>query len=142
MEELFHELRGDPNLSFEYVNISEKNDIVHLLRLLRENDENRILIIRGNKQKFLPEMIKITEKKDYSRFFFLSEIELCPVKHDLVPKHRLATEEEIEILKKRKIPLSSLPKIKREDVIIRWYGWKQGIVAIEREEGTYFRKIN
>lgn len=142
MEDIFREIRKNPKINFEYVKISEKSDMINILHLLREDDENMILIIKGDRQKFLPEMMKIVEKEDYSKFFFFSEIKMCPLKHDLVPKHRLATKEELENLKKRKIPFSSLPKIKMEDIIVRWYGWKQGIVAIERDEEIYYRRIN
>ena len=142
MEDTFREIRKNPKINFEHAKISEKSDMINILHLLRESDENMILVIKGNKKKFLPEMMRIAEKEDYSKFFFRSEIKTCPLKHDLVPRHRLATEEELENLEKRKIPISSLPKIKMEDIIIRWHGWKHGVIAIERDEGVYYRRIN
>jgi len=141
METIFRNIRDNPKISFEYVKIAEKSDMINILHLLRQDDENMILIIEGDKQKFLPEMMKIVEKEDYSKFFFHSEIKTCPLDHNLVPKHRFATKEELENLKKRNIPLSSLPRIKLQDIIIRWYGWKSGIIAIERNEEIYYRII-
>lgn len=141
MEDIFREIRENPKINFEYTKVSEKSDIINVLHLLRESDESVILIIKGDKRKFLPEMMRIVEKEDYSRFFFQSEVRTCPLKHDLVPRHRLATKEELKHLEERKISISSLPQIKMEDIIVRWYGWRHGIIAIERNEEIYYRRI-
>ncbi|KAG1001467.1 hypothetical protein G6F27_012847 [Rhizopus arrhizus] len=73
----------------------------------------------------------------YHRYIFREEeLKYCPLNHERVPRHRLATQEEIDNL-----PRGELPVICTHDIICRWLGFQVGdIIAIERKS-TYYRRV-
>jgi DNA-directed RNA polymerase subunit H (RpoH/RPB5) len=140
--EVLRRLRDDPNLeSVKSEEVTEKKEFGDVLFLL-QSSEDKILIIDGDSEKFLGYMMDMVEEEQYCKFFFTDEIARCPIGHELVPEHRLITSEELEELGKRKIPLSSLPRLSMKDIISRWYGWDEGtIIAIDRRDGPYYRVV-
>lgn len=73
----------------------------------------------------------------YHRYIFREEeLKYCPLDHERVPRHRLATQEEIDNL-----PRGELPVIYTHDIICRWLGFQvNDIIAIERKS-IYYRRI-
>lgn len=95
---------------------------------------NNNIVILKNKIDIFPKI----SAKYHSYIFFAYELLFCPIDHILVPRHRLATDSEINNL----TPDLKLPIILSTDIICRWHGFPlNSIIAIEREDGTYFRKL-
>jgi DNA-directed RNA polymerase subunit H (RpoH/RPB5) len=123
--------------------VSEEEDVIDIFSKLASCDENLILIVEGDRKRFLPELLRSVDEDQYRKFFFINEARALSAGHELVPWHRLATDEELEKLKQKRIPFETLPRIGKEDAVVRWHGWKKGdILAIERSEGMYFRIVN
>jgi DNA-directed RNA polymerase I, II, and III subunit RPABC1 len=64
-------------------------------------------------------------------------------RHAYVPKHILLTEnEKNEFLQKRNLCIEQLPLIRKNDPVIKYYGWKKGnIVKIQRPGWIVYRAI-
>lgn len=74
----------------------------------------------------------------HSFVFSKDETAYCPLDHERVPRHRLATQDEIE-----KLPRGKLPILRTYDIIARWMGFCKGdIVAIERKSSVYYRQVS
>ncbi|OZJ01347.1 hypothetical protein BZG36_05789, partial [Bifiguratus adelaidae] len=147
-------LRGSHATPTQSVGGSTADDVVRFMEVFEKKDLSQvmavaqthsgIIIVDGDPDIFLDEMFKMFPEELYCKVFFKQERLYDPRENILVPKHRLATEEEIKALEERHIPVSSLPKLSRRDIIARWEGWKKDdIIAIEREgeDGLYFRII-
>ncbi len=70
------------------------------------------------------------------------------LEHELVPKHEILSEEETElVLKKYGIKKENLPKILKDDVVVKAIGAKEGqVLKITRRsptagEGIYYRLV-
>ena len=84
--------------------------------------------------------LKFFESRDF-QIFYKKELMYNPLKHVLVPKHRLlSTAEANTVLKKHSIDNpNKLPIILKTDVIARWLGVRSGdVVEIERTGGNLF----
>lgn len=83
--------------------------------------------------------ILLQENKGFIQFFLTKELMYNPMKHELVPKHKKMTEEEIkqfmdamEIKSKNQLPF-----IQKQDIISRWLGLYPGdVVRITRYTET------
>jgi len=78
----------------------------------------------------------------YTRVFLEDELILCPIDNEMVPKHEIASLDEVKELlalcgKKK------LPRILFKDPIVRWNGWKcNSIIKITRKNGEiYYRHL-
>ena len=101
-----------------------------------------ILVVKDHSDAIVQDFIESMDPEDSGYLFFASELEIDPINSCMVPKHRIATEEEIDSLKKRGVPEGKLPVLRMLDPIRRWHNFPRGkIVAIDRPEGTYFRIV-
>jgi DNA-directed RNA polymerase subunit H (RpoH/RPB5) len=141
-------LRGSEssNTVVRFMEVFEKKDLSQVMAMAQTH--SGIIIVDGDPDIFLDEMFKMFPEELYCKVFFKEERLYDPRENILVPKHRLATEEEIKALEERHIPLSSLPRLSRRDIIARWEGWKKDdIIAIERSSDSptgielYFRVV-
>jgi len=145
---ILREIRNNPQLKERYTEeIQEKRELSEVLAMVQtyfyqDRDNNSIIIINGNSSSLLKDLLDLLPTEFYSKVFFDDELKRCPIGHVLVPTHRLATEEEIKNLRERHILLKTIPKMLISDIIARWYGWKvKTVIAIERSDGVYFRRI-
>lgn len=129
--ELDHPLYQKPNDAFSYVRSA-----------LTRYDPDCILVFTRHTEDMMDYILSEIDPVKSGRVFFASELIIDPVNNKMVPKHRLATQEELDNLAKRKIPLSKLPILRMLDPIRRWHNFpKNSVVAIERShEDIYFRK--
>ena len=105
-----------------------------------------ILVIKNHSDEIIKTVLSEIDPEDSGYIFFASELLLDPLNNCMVPKHRIATSEEIDKLLHNKIPLEKLPIIRMIDPIRRWHNFPRGsIVAIERtyksRTDSYFRKV-
>ena len=120
-------------------------DITYLTVELKERRGN-ILIVMNHSDEIVKTVLNEINPEDSGYIFFASELLLDPLNNYMVPKHRIATNEEIDKLLHNKIPLEKLPIIRMVDPIRRWHNFPRGsIVAIERTDQSrtdlYFRKV-
>lgn len=68
----------------------------------------------------------------------VGEREFSPLKHELVPKHVLLSEEEVEeVLKRYRVKPYQLPHIRSSDPVVQVIGAKPGdVIKIIRESRT------
>lgn len=115
-------------INLPYTNIKTLNIIISYL------EKGYIVIISGTKRDAF---IKISSKY-HINIFYEEELLYCPLDHELVPIHRLATSDEIH-----NTDITVLPKILSSDVICRWMNFnKDDIITIEREDGNYYRVVD
>lgn len=116
---------------------------------LTRYEQDCILVFTRHTEEMMDHILSEIDPEKSGRVFFASELIIDPINNKMVPKHRLATQEELDNLAKRKIPLSKLPILRMLDPIRRWYNFpKNSVVAIERaslghrvsEYNIYFRK--
>ena len=106
------------------------------------NREGRILVFVNHSDEIVNIVFNEIDPMDSGYVFFASELQLDPINNCMVPKHRLATNDEIQDLVNRHIPLRKLPLIRMLDPIRRWHNFPLGsIVAIERPSKIYFRRV-
>lgn len=120
----------------------EKSKTAYVTVELGRHEQDCILVFTRHSEDIVDVVLNEIDPEDSGRVFFASELIIDPINNKMVPKHRLATQEELDNLAKRKIPLSKLPILRMLDPIRRWYNFpKHSVVAIERAPGnTYFRK--
>jgi DNA-directed RNA polymerase subunit H (RpoH/RPB5) len=159
MARYMSELNLDIN-NLEITEAAAKNIINEILKDIVANIPPKTKAITIFPQELLdkynPEKNIFTKKTQaikgfYEKMVIFSEADFKfnPTKHDWVPKHELASEKDIALLKSRKITedeLSKLPKLLKSDVICKWYGFQPGnVVVIHRsiEEGEpYYRYVS
>ena len=117
-------------------------DITYLTVELKERRGN-ILIVMNHSDEIVKTVLNEINPEDSSYIFFASELLLDPLNNCMVPKHRIATSEEIDKLVHNKIPLEKLPIIRMIDPVRRWHNFPRGsIIAIERADNElYFRRV-
>ena len=97
--------------------------------------EGNILVVMNHSDDIVNIVLNIIDPNDSGYIFFASEILLDPLNNCMVPKHRMATSEEIDTLLYNKIPLDKLPILCMIDPIRRWHNFTRGsIIAIERTQ--------
>lgn len=130
----------DPDMHF-VANNRRTNITIMTYNLPRQITEIQTLLHSGHI------VILRTDKDDvfgkispryHASLFYDYELLFCPLRHVLVPKHRPASRDEI-----RNIPSHlNLPIILSTDVVCRWSNFSpDSIIAIEREDGIYFRLV-
>ena len=129
----------------------EKSKTAYVTVELERHEKDCILVFTQHSEDIVDVVLNEIDPEDSGRVFFASELIIDPINNKMVPKHRLATQEELDNLAKRKIPLNKLPILRMLDPIRRWYNFpKNSVVAIERasvgrdelpsEYNIYFRK--
>ena len=110
---------------------------------LTRHEQDCILVFTQHTVDMMESVLSEIDPDESGRVFFASELIIDPINNKMVPKHRLATQEELDNLAKRSIPLNKLPILRMLDPIRRWYNFpKNSVVAIERahSDDIYFRK--
>ena len=130
------------------------NIVKECLILLKEMKINHIILVYKEKftscaKQAVKLMGNIEECDDLTKIIFevfnINELQINITKHILVPKHELATEEEINELLKTTKSLDKIPKIYTEDPMCKFYNFKvEDILRITRRNGfvTYRIVIN
>ncbi len=122
--------------------IDDKSKIAYVTEQVL-NREGKILVFLNHSDEIVDTVFGEMDPSDTGYVFFASELQIDPINNCMVPKHRLATKEEVKDLVNRRIPLSKLPQLRMLDPIRRWHNFPLGsIVAIERHGLTYFRRVN
>ena len=73
-----------------------------------------------------------------------SEIDLLfnVTKHKLYRPHRLLSAVETsDLLKRLRCELKHLPQIAANDAVVKFFGWKNGVVEIVRSEGDLYYRV-
>lgn len=101
----------------------------------KNNIKSLILVCR---HLITPAVISTIEKQQsddrHIEIIYFNQLSYKASDHCLVPKHVLATKEELNYFKNKE-DLPSLPKIFMDDPIVVWYGWKPGdLIKIFRHE--------
>lgn len=121
--------------------IDDKSKIAYVTVEL-QNRDGAILVFVDHSDEVVELVLKEINPCDSGYIFFGSELQVDPVKNQMVPKHRIATKNEWRYLKDKRIPTSKLPVLRMLDPIRRWHNFQQGtVVAIERSDGVYFRLV-
>jgi DNA-directed RNA polymerase subunit H (RpoH/RPB5) len=95
--------------------------------------EGKKVIVHNLKNRLFNEI----DKQYHSQIFSDVEVSYHPTENIKVPLHRKATDNEIEMLKNKKLPI-----ILTTDIICRSLGFKAGdIIAIERKDEIYYRTV-
>jgi len=108
---------------------------------LKTSKINSCILIIPDKLSF-DANLEIQKHKNVEIFtydFFLFSLP----RHVYVPKHSLLSEEDKQLfLKKRNLFIEQLPLIRKNDPIIKYYGWQKGnIVKIQRPGWVVYRAI-
>lgn len=112
-----------------------------------EQRKNDILVFMNHSESMVNTVLRAIDPGNSGYVFFASELDIDPLNNNMVPKHRLATDDEIDGLLNRGIPLKKLPILRMLDPARRWYNFPRGsVVAIERPTGPggidlYFRRV-
>lgn len=135
-------LTNDKEKVYVFANFIEKisvNLFKECLAFLEQNNSTHCIIITS--EGITPCVKKIIDNSYNIRIEVFSEDELGynVTKHCLVPKHELATSEELAELKKH---LPNLPIILHKDPVIRFLGYeKKQVVKITRKSGAIVFRI-
>ncbi len=122
--------------------VDDKSKTAYVTVELQKRD-GAILVFMNHSDDIVELVLSEVDPSDSGYMFFASELLVDPINSNMVPKHRLATAEEITDLANRHIPFNKLPILRMLDTVRRWHNFKQGsIVAIDRESGTYFRRVS
>jgi DNA-directed RNA polymerase subunit H (RpoH/RPB5) len=127
------------------VPITDKAHIPYLIIAVKERKDNCIIIVTNHSDEIIDIVLNEIDPAESGYLFFQSELDVDPLNNHMVPKHRLATVDELECLKFKHIKSESLPVIKMLDPIRRWLNFARGdVIAIERSDKTdpYFRRVS
>lgn len=113
---------------------------IDVIRLLVQDDDlhgcHLILIYDKDITSFSKKHLKICKNFTYELHCY-SFFMINPTKHQLVPKHEMASKEDMDMLIKKTGSLNNLPKLLNSDPIARWFAFDKGeIVKIHRPTPT------
>ena len=122
--------------------VIRRADTDYLVSYLAEDRKGHILVVINHSDAIVQDFLESMNPEDSGYLFFASELEVDPINSCMVPRHRIATDGEIDGLKDSRVPESKLPVLRMLDPIRRWHNFPRGsIVAIDRPDGTYFRIV-
>lgn len=129
---MLHRLMNDKKITDTIeVFYARSTDTVHIITQV---EKKHIVVVKGGRD--IP-WYSIPPQY-HSLIFSEKEMMYCPLDHERVPHHRLATPDEIQNL-----PTGKLPIIRTYDIVSRWLGFiENDIIAIERKDGVYYRKVS
>jgi len=136
--ETLRRIRPDDSITL----IDTDADPAFVMLKMKKREENQILIFTSVSDKVAEQVLSQIDAYDSGYVFFPRDVDVDPLNNNMVPSHRLASDEEIrKHISDRHIPLSKLPILPMSDPIRRWYNFKKSsIVVIERPQGLYFRR--
>lgn len=138
-------VRQGEEITMYDVPITDKAHIPYLIIAVKERKDNGIIIVTNHSDEIIDTVLNEIDPAESGYLFFQSELDVDPLNNHMVPKHRLATVDELERLKFEHIKSESLPVIKMLDPIRRWKNFARGdVIAIERSDKTdpYFRRVS
>lgn len=110
-----------------------KKDLVSLKAMIDEKFSTKdITVIIIVPDKPTPQISKELLNDEYKGYeiFLMKNLVINITKHELVPKHQLMTEEEVDnLLEKYKMTKSQLPRLQITDPVAKYYGFKMGDVC-------------
>lgn len=122
--------------------VIRRADTDYLVSYLAEDRKGHILVVINHSDAIVQDFLESMNPEDSGYLFFASELEIDPINSCMVPRHRIATDGEIDGIKNSRVPKSKLPVLRMLDPIRRWHNFPRGsIVAIDRPDGTYFRVV-
>lgn len=140
LETLMNLRNTEPFLELDAV-IDDKSKTTYVIEKLLNRGPN-ILVFQNHSAEVVDIVLGEIDPSDSGYVFFALELELDPVNNCMVPTHRQATQRELSDLQKRGIPLRTFPVLRMLDPIRRWHNFSANtVVAIDRPDGTYFRRV-
>lgn len=123
--------------------VLSNQDAAYVTVELNSRDERTILVVTRHSDEIVDKVLKGVDQDDSGYIFFASELDIDPLNNCMVPKHRIARDDEIDNLRNRGIPLDKLPILRMLDPVRRWHNFPKGsIVAIERtDQSLHFRRV-
>ena len=117
------------------------------IKLLRQkiveitNDRiDHVIFVLNNKFTSHARRLIETHSTIQHELFFWNEMLICPIEHELVPKHQLLSPE--EKIQFEKVFGTKIPGIKVSDRICRYYFGEVGdMFRIHRKQGIYYRIV-
>lgn len=120
--------------------VTNKNCFPTLFYFMK-NNKGSIVIIK-NHNDIAKMLLTEIDKHDSAFVFFQSELDIDPISNNMVPLHRLASEDEKSWLVENNIPFDMLPILLMKDPIRRWYNFPyKSVIYIERKNKPYFRIV-
>ncbi len=142
MMETLVSLRSLERIVVKEGHVDDKSKIAYVTVELQKR-EGCIIVFSKHSDEIVDMVLNEINPEDSGYVFFASELEVDPVNNAMVPRHRLATEGELDDLIRKRIPANKLPVLRMLDPIRRWNNFAMGaIVAVDRPDGTYFRVVN
>lgn len=110
---------------------------------IKERKKDTILVFVSVSDDVAEQVLLYINPEDSGYAFFPLDIDVDPLNNNMVPRHRLATDEEMQKhIFDKYIPLRKLPILSMLDPIRRWLNFPKGsVIAIERPGGLYFRRV-
>lgn len=135
-------LRDKERVELLHGTVDDKSKTGFVTEQLLGRRNGAVLVFVNHSDDVVDAVLSEVDPRDSGYLFFASELRLNPVDNCMVPPHRVATPEEVQVLNERRIPLGKLPVLRMLDPIRRWHNFPpESVVAIERPDGTYFRKV-
>lgn len=121
--------------------VDDKSKTAYVTERVMSRD-GAILVFLNHSDDVVDIVLNEIDPHDSGYIFFASELQLDPINNRMVPTHRPATPDEIKQLKDRRIPWKKLPVLRMLDPVRRWHNFPaRSVVAIDRPDGTYFRRV-
>lgn len=134
-------LRNSEPVTHVDFSIDDKSKTTYVIEQILNRGKD-ILIFDNHSDDVVSIVLSEIDPRDSGYVFFASEIHLDPVNNCMVPTHRKATQQELDDLQNKHIPLRTLPVLRLLDPIRRWHNFSvESVVAIDRHDGTYFRIV-
>lgn len=136
-------LRNKERVKLLHGLVDDKSKTGYVTEQLLNRREGAVLVFVNHSEDVVDAVMSEIDPQDSGYLFFASELRLNPLDNCMVPPHRAATPEEIQMLNDRRIPLGKLPVLSMLDPVRRWHNFSaESVVAIERPGSeTYFRRV-
>jgi DNA-directed RNA polymerase subunit H (RpoH/RPB5) len=115
--------------------VMSPSDMAYVKVELQQRGDD-ILVFMKHSDNMVNVVLREMDREDSGYVFFASELDIDPLNNNMVPKHRIATNSEIDELIGRRVPLDKLPILRMLDPVRRWHNFPRGsVVVIERPTG-------
>ncbi len=104
-------------------------DVQEMIKYMLSDDNRNIhhVIIVSNR-RLSNKSLDALYKYNFEHFTY-GELSQDPTKHFLVPRHELASEKDVEDMRRQNISAGQMPLLHETDPIAKWNGWKPGQVV-------------